>query len=134
VSLYLLDTNIVSRMVRGRAPHLTRRLENDPIPDICVSIVSRAEILFGLARIGNPPRLSLSITSFFENAQTFNWDESAAQAYARLRTDLELQGISVAPIDLMIASHAHALGAVLVTNDSALKRLGHLLSVEDWTE
>jgi tRNA(fMet)-specific endonuclease VapC len=132
--LYLLDTNIVSRIVRGKDVPTLARLKTHPPSDIGVSIVTRAEILFGLAKIGHPPRLSASVALFFDMAKTFALDEAAALAYADMRVLCEAWGLSLGPLDMMIAAQARALNATLVTNDSALKRLSHMLAVEDWTE
>lgn len=134
MSLYFLDTNIVSQFVRDKAPLRTvQRLNRMPAGNICVSIVTRAEILYGRAKAGHPPRLTNSINIFFQTAEVRDWDEKAAHAYAALRTETESQGIGIAPLDLMIAAQGLAAGAILVTNDSALKRLTPWLPVEDWT-
>jgi tRNA(fMet)-specific endonuclease VapC len=62
------------------------------------------------------------------------WGREAAIAFAQLKLATSREGLGLAPLDLMIAAHALAAKAVLVTNDAALKRAGHWLPVEDWTE
>lgn len=132
---YLLDTNIVSLFLRGKASdRVLGVLSAHPVGTIHVSAISRAEILYGLTKAGTPPRLSHAVTTFFQTVVVPAWEEAEAQAYARLRTAIEGKGISIAPLDLMIASQALASQAVLVTNDAALKRLKPWLDVEDWTE
>jgi len=61
------------------------------------------------------------------------WESDAANAYARLRTDCEKEGKSLGTMDMLIAAHSVATGAVLVTNDKAFYNVGHHLSLIDWT-
>jgi len=135
VTVHLLDTNIVSLFVRGKASDQALAvLKAQPIGMVHVSSVSRAEILYGLTKAGFPPKLSHAVAAFFHAIVVPQWADAEAQAYASLRTAIEAKGIGIAPLDLMIASQALASNAVLVTNDSALKQLTPWLDVEDWTE
>lgn len=61
------------------------------------------------------------------------WDSDAAEAYARLRTSFESEGTPLGTMDMLIAAHSVAVGAVLVTNDQAFYNVKHPLSLEDWT-
>ncbi len=134
MSLYLLDTNVISQFVKSKASrHAIEKLRHLHVDDVCTSIVSYAEVLFGLVRAGRPPRLSQAVENFFQTVTVRDWDENTAHAYAGLRAASSSQGITIAPLDLMIAAQALAAGAVLVTNDSAMKRLTPWLPVEDWT-
>jgi tRNA(fMet)-specific endonuclease VapC len=135
VTAYLLDTNIVSLFVRGKASDQALAiLKAQPVGMVYVSSVSRAEILYGLTKAGMPPKLTRAVAAFFHAVVIPPWGEAEAQAYAGLRTAIEKKGISIAPLDLMIASQALASRAVLVTNDAALKQLTPWMNVEDWTE
>nr|WP_255346308.1 PIN domain-containing protein [Asticcacaulis sp. AC402] len=98
-----------------------------------MSIVTRAEILFGLAKAGHPPRLDHSVDVFFRTVTVLHWAGSEARAYGNLRRNCESQGITIAPLDLMIAAQALSASAILVTNDTARMRLTPWLPVEDWT-
>ena len=60
------------------------------------------------------------------------WDSAIAEGYGTVRADMERQGKSIAPLDLLIATHAMSVGAVLVTHDRALSQVANL-PVEDWT-
>ncbi|ESQ87064.1 hypothetical protein ABAC460_21075 [Asticcacaulis sp. AC460] len=134
MSAYVFDTNTVSLFVRSRAStNAVQRLRSLSIESATISIVTRAEILFGLAKAGHPPRLSYSVEVFFRTVTVLPWAESEAHTYAELRRTCESQGITIAPLDLMIAAQALSAGAILVTNDTALKRLTPWLPVEDWT-
>ncbi len=134
MTIRLLDTNIVSLFVRGKASEQAlATLSAQPVGSVHVSIISRAEILYGLTKAKMPPRLSHAVSVFFQTVVVPAWEDTEAQSYARLRTAIEAKGISIAPLDLMIASQSLASGAVLVTNDSALKQLTPWLDVEDWS-
>ena len=65
--------------------------------------------------------------------RSFPWDSEAAEHYAVARVDVEMRGLVVAPIDLLIGSHALSIDATLVTNDQAFRHLTGL-QVEDWTK
>ncbi|HVZ29373.1 MAG TPA: PIN domain-containing protein [Asticcacaulis sp.] len=134
MSRYLLDTNTISQFVKKKASaHAFERLNHSDASQICVSIVSRAEVLFGLVRAANPPKLSATVEAFFQTVEILDWDEGTAQACAKLRSATESEGMGMGALDLMIAAQAMAAGATLVTNDGALKRLTPWLPVEDWT-
>jgi tRNA(fMet)-specific endonuclease VapC len=134
VSLYLLDTNIVSYFLRARHPRLTDRLTSESPQALCLSAITEGELLYGLQKVGLPAKLTATTLSFLQTVSILPWDRDTAATYAKLKCEIQHQGLSLAPLDLMIASHALSVGAVLITNDSALKRLGHLLPVEDWSE
>jgi len=61
------------------------------------------------------------------------WDSNAARRYADLRAPLEMGGITMGNLDMMMAAHAWAVEAVLVTNDRSSRRVKHL-KIEDWTK
>jgi tRNA(fMet)-specific endonuclease VapC len=129
----MLDTNIASHIIRGDVPAVRERLVKVPITDLCVSVIKQAELLHGVAKRGRPPGLSVRVQEFLARVKTMAWTEDVANAYADLRTDCERAGTTLAPMDLMIAAHAMALGAVLVTNDQSFNQAPSGLTVQDWT-
>jgi tRNA(fMet)-specific endonuclease VapC len=115
-TLLMLDTNAVSAVVRGRAPSLARRL----LPQgFCISVVTEAEIRFGLAR--RPPKADLyaSLERLLNTVDIRAWSSATARRYGPLRAELAKRGLPLAPLDLMIAAHALAEGATLITADRA---------------
>ena len=62
------------------------------------------------------------------------WDHDVTRTYGDLRAAYEASGVTLAPLDLMIAAHAAAIDATLVTRDKAFARVPHALRVADWTE
>jgi tRNA(fMet)-specific endonuclease VapC len=134
VTLFLLDTNIISYFLRARHPLLVDRVMAESPQALCASAITEGELLFGLEKVGLPGKLTTATKAFLQTIAVLPWNRDTAVAYAKLKSALQNQGIGIATLDLMIAAHALAIGAVLITNDSALKRLGPWLPVEDWTE
>lgn len=132
-SLYLLDTNVVSYLIRQRAypaqHHFSAEKENRSL--LAISTVTEAELLFGLARKPEATRLAQSIHDFIADIAILPWGSAAAKQYAELRAVLERQGQPMGNLDLMIAAHALAEDATLVTNHAAFQRIERL-KIEDW--
>ena len=96
-------------------------------------MVTEAELRFGLARLPRATRLNPLVENFLLRMTILPWTSPAARQYGLLRAALQRQGEPMGNLDLMIASHALALGLVLVTNDQAFRRI-EKLKVEDWTK
>lgn len=133
MSGYLLDTNVASHIIKGDRPEISRRLASLPMAEIAISAVTEAELLFGLAKRGYPAALTERVRQFLLRVDVLDWDRAAAQAYADLRAGSESMGVNLSPLDMMIAAHAVAADAVLVTRDQAFSRIPAPLKTEDWT-
>jgi tRNA(fMet)-specific endonuclease VapC len=99
-----------------------------------ISAVTEAELHYGLARRGHPAGLSQRVQAFLVRVDVLPWDSAAASAYGGLRAACEAAGVPLAPLDLMIAAHARAVEATLVTRDRAFLRVPEGLRVETWPE
>lgn len=135
MTLYLLDTNIVSYIVTGRSPTARARLEEariDADQGACISIITVGEIFYGLEKIGAGSQRRRALDLFFDLISVRLWDHEAAAAYGRLRVQQERMGKPLGPYDLQIAAHAIALGATLVSHDSAFRHVSGLVGLEDW--
>jgi tRNA(fMet)-specific endonuclease VapC len=130
---YLLDINIASCIIRGTSPVVDRRLIKVAMSQLAISAVTEGELRFGAARLPHAARLHAMIEEFFLRVAVLPWDSDAAQEYGQLRATLERDGQPMGNLDLLIAAHALALGAVLVTNDHAFARIKKL-KIEDWTK
>lgn len=128
---YLLDTNTVSHLLRGH-PAVMQRVEAVPIASLCISVITEAELLFGLAKRPEANRLRQLVEAFLCRVDVLPWDRATAVCYGETRAALAAQGKLIAPLDLLIATHALSCGAVLVSNDQAFRQLDRLL-LEDWT-
>lgn len=129
---YMLDTNTVSHLIKEH-PAVSRRLVSTPMAFLCVSAITKGELLFGLAKRPDAKRLHLAVRELLRRVDVLPWDSAIAEPYGPLRADLERQGRILAPLDLLIAAHALSVGAVLVTNDRAFGQVAGL-PVEDWTD
>jgi tRNA(fMet)-specific endonuclease VapC len=129
---YLLDTNTVSYIIKGVSPHVRERLLKAPISEVGISVVTEAELRFGVARLPQATKLAIVVEEFLLRVEVLRWDSPAARQYARLRAVLEEHGEPMGNLDLMIAAQALAVGAILVSNDRVFRRVKSL-KVEDWT-
>jgi tRNA(fMet)-specific endonuclease VapC len=130
---YLLDTNTASYIIKGNVPGVRERLLKVPMSRLLISAVTEAELLYGAARKRESVRLKTAVDEFLLRVDSLPWDSDAARRYADLRAALELAGTPMGNLGMMIAAHALAAEAILVTNDRSFRRLKHL-KIEDWTE
>ena len=128
---YLLDTNIASYLIKGEFPRLRDKLMKIPISEIGISVITEAELRFGVNRKPGAIRLKQAVDEFLLRVEVLPWDSAAAQHYADLRGALEDAGTPMANLDMMIAAQALATGAILVTHDRVFRRVKHL-KVDDW--
>lgn len=130
---YLLDTNTTSSVIKGNYLRVREHLLKVPMAEIGISVVTEAELRFGVARLPQAKQLGLAVEEFLLRVQVLPWDSAAATHYAQLRAGLELRGEPMGNLGLMIAAQALAAQVVLVTNDRVFQRLKGL-KVEDWTK
>ncbi len=131
--IYLLDTNMVSYIVRGRSMVASNRLVALPSEDIAaVSTITVAEIRYGLAKRPEATALRSLMNSFLASIQVLPWRLEEAEVYGSIRADLEKKGVTIGNMDMMIAAHAIAAKATLVTNDKAFTQVEQLSSPMNW--
>ncbi|PUA41255.1 VapC toxin family PIN domain ribonuclease [Pseudomonas protegens] len=131
----MLDTNTASYVIKGHPPEVRERLTTLPMDSIVISSITQAELLYGLARKGHPAALANLIREFLLRVQILPWDRHAATVYGDLRASCTAVGITLGTLDMMIAAHAVAANATLITHDKAFTLVPDgLLAVEDWIE
>ncbi|MGH8499472.1 MAG: type II toxin-antitoxin system VapC family toxin [Methylococcales bacterium] len=128
---YLLDTNTVSHLIKGHSA-VAGRVVAVPMASLCISAITEGELLFGLAKRPDAKRLHLVAQELLRRVDVLPWDSSIAKCYGTVRADMERQGKILAPLDLLIATHALSVNAIMVTNDRAFHQVSGL-SIEDWT-
>jgi tRNA(fMet)-specific endonuclease VapC len=128
---YMLDTNIVSHLIKGH-PEVARHLRAVPMASVCISSITEGELLFGLAKRPQATGLHNAVKEFLLCVEVLPWNSVTAQAYGTARAAMERQGRVLAPLDQLIAAHAMAAEAILVTNDQAFHQVDGLC-IEDWT-
>ncbi len=131
--IYMLDTNIASHVIRGDLPAIRQKILIVPIETLVISSVTEAELRYGVAKRGHPKALTHAVQLFLERVETLPWSSDVAMIYADLRARTERAGSPLAALDMMIAAHAKAADAVLVTRDKAFKAKALELILEDWS-
>ena len=130
---YLLDTHVVSHIMQGRDADLLARLTQLPVGRAVLSSITLAELEYGLHRKGQPQRLRNALTQILLRMDVLSWDESVAVCYSEFCSTLESQGINLSDFDMMIAAHAVAADAILVSRGKAFAQVpAERLSLEIW--
>ena len=133
--LHLLDTDTASYLIKGRTPQVEERLATIPPSMICISVVTQAELLYGLKALPPAHRLHAGVRQFLKIVRILPWDSAAAEFYADIRHQLVTKGQTIGEMDMMIAAHALAAGAVLVTNNTKhFKRIRAPLALVNWVK
>lgn len=128
---YMLDTNVVSGVVRRPGSDLARRVAGLEAGSFAISVIVAAELRYGADRRGSA-RLTRQLDAVLSAIDVLPLAEPADRHYGAIRSDLERTGRSIGHNDLLIAAHARALGATLVTNNVGEFRRVPDLAVEDW--
>ena len=128
---YLLDTNILSDLIRNPFGPVAQRIEAVGAKAVCTSIIVAAELRYGSAKKGSP-RLQARVEDILATIPVLTLEVPADADYGRQRAQLEASGQPIGGNDLLIAAHALALGLTLVThNTREFSRIAGL-QVEDW--
>ena len=129
----MLDTNTASYLIKGNTI-VKQRILQTPMEEIVISAITEAELLRGAAKRANDHKLYLIITEFLLRVESLPWDSKAAKSYRDLRDHCDRQGKQLGGMDMLIAAHALAEEAILVTNDQAFYHLQPYLQLQDWTK
>jgi tRNA(fMet)-specific endonuclease VapC len=132
--LHMLDTDTASYVIKGRSPEIAAKLRTIVPAMVCVSVITRAELLYGLKRLAPGHRLHLAVRQFLKIVRVLSWDSEAADWYADIRHQLLSSGQPIGELDMMIAAHSLSAGAVLVTNNQRhFERIQAPLTLLNWT-
>ena len=124
---------MVTYLINGRSVAARDAyLAADSYARIAISAITQAEILFGLEKKPQAQKLRSTFEDFFVAVTILPWDTAVARVYGKLRARLTAVGTTLAAMDLLIASHALAIGAVLVTHDQVFRHAAPMLTCEDW--
>jgi tRNA(fMet)-specific endonuclease VapC len=127
----MLDTNIISDLIRNPQGSAARRIAKAGEDNICTSIIVAAELRYGCAKSGSK-RLIKAVEDLLGEISVLPFDIPADAEYGAIRSRLEAGGTPIGSNDLLIAAHACATGAFIVTaNADEFKRVRGL-KVENW--
>ena len=128
---YMLDTNVISDLVKNPQGKAARRIARVGEDNICTSIIVAAELRYGCAKSGSK-RLLKAVEDLLGEIPVLPFDVPADAEYGGIRSALEIAGKPIGSNDLLIAAHACAVGATIVTaNADEFKRVRGL-RVENW--
>ena len=130
---YLMDTNICIYIINSRPLHVLERFRQVTIGDVGISSITAAELAFGVIKSGSE-RNRRALEMFFASLELFPFDATAIWHYGEIWSGLEQRGKSIGALDTMIAAHAKALNAVLVTNNGREFSRVEGLIIENWAE
>lgn len=129
---HILDTSICIELIRARSPDLLARLRRHRIGSVGISSITLAELQFGAAKSQDPISNTIALAHFCAPLEVCPLDHLAASAYGRVRACLERAGTPVGPLDTLIAAHALALKATLVTSNEREFGCVAGLRVKNW--
>jgi len=130
---YLLDTNILSDLVRHPQGLIANRIAREGESSVCTSIVVASELRFGACKRASA-RLTAQVEAILSAIEILPLEEPADQHYGKLRALLEAKGKMIGPNDLLIAAHALALDCSVITaNSNEFSRIPGL-KVENWLD
>lgn len=127
----MLDTDVVSDLVRAPRGRVFTRIREVGETRVCASIITAAELRYGCVRKGSAA-LTARVAALLGELSVLPFDQPTDAAYGAIRAELEAAGTPIGPNDMLIAAHAQAAGAVLVSgNTREFARVGGL-RLENW--
>jgi tRNA(fMet)-specific endonuclease VapC len=129
----MLDTDISSFIMNRSSANAMRRLEATAVGDVCVSAITRSELMYGVEVSPLRQKDERALEIFLRHIGVLDYPSDAALDYARIRAALKLSGKMIGANDLLIAAHARCLGLTLVTNNMREFKRVQGLTVENWT-
>jgi tRNA(fMet)-specific endonuclease VapC len=129
--LTLLDTNVIVHYLKGD-PAIVDRIHNASRGELAIPAIVVYELEYGTLRSRFPARRRRELEAGMAHIQQVSFDSAAAMAAAKIRFELERQGSSIGPLDILIAGTAVSRGAALVTNNAPEFSRVPGLRVLDW--
>ena len=130
---YMLDTDTSSYIMKRSSRVLLNRLQAIPVSDVCISVITKSELLYGVGVSPRQQQDATALRAFLPYVEVLEFPDGAANHYAEIRADLKRRGQMIGANDLFIAAHARWLGLTLVTNNTGEFGRVKGLKVENWT-
>jgi tRNA(fMet)-specific endonuclease VapC len=132
MALYMLDTDISSYIMKRTNEGVLTRLKGIAITDVCISVITKSELLYGVEVSPRKPKDQLALDAYLRHVEVLEYPDDAALHYAKIRAALKARGSMIGANDLFIAAHARSLGLTLVTNNT--REFGRIqdLRLENW--
>lgn len=131
---YMLDTDTCSYIMKRSNERVIKRLRAVPVPDVCMSVITKSELLYGVEVSPRREQDATALRAFLPHVEVFGFPDAAATHYAEIRADLKKRGQMIGANDLFIAAHARSLDLRLVTNNTGEFERVKGLALENWTQ
>ena len=129
---YMLDTDTCSYIMKRSHPAVLKRLQAVAVTDVCMSMITKAELLYGVEVSPRRAQDAAALAAFLPYVEALEFGDDAALHYAEIRGDLRARGALIGANDLFIAAHARARELTLVTNNTAEFQRVRGLAIENW--
>jgi len=130
---YMLDTDTCSYIMRRSNDAVLMRLAKVPVSDVCISVITKSELLFGVEVSLKRKQDEAALVAFLRYLEVLDFPDEASSHYAKIRADLKARGVMIGANDLLIAAHARSLGLTLITNNTREFKRIRGLSIDNWT-
>lgn len=130
----LLDTNVCIELLRGRSPRVLAKVRAVGVAQLALSSITAAELFAGALKSARAEESLTAVSTLVSSIPTLSFDSEAARFYGVVRAGLERLGQRIGPLDMLIAGHAAALDATLITNNTREFVRVPGLTIEDWTK
>lgn len=130
---YMLDTDTCSYIMKRSSDVLLKRLQGVPLDDVCISVITKSELLYGVEVSPRRQHDDAALSAFLSYVDVLEFPDQASVHCAEIRADLRRSGRMIGANDLLIAAHARSAGLTLVTNNT--REFGRVqnLKLENWT-
>jgi tRNA(fMet)-specific endonuclease VapC len=129
---YMLDTDTCSYIMKRSSDRVLQRLRKIPVHDVCISVITKSELLYGVEMSPQRQRDELALSAFLQYVEVLDFPDPACVHYAKIRADLKKHGTMIGANDLLIAAHARSLDLTLVTNNTREFSRVRDLAIENW--
>ena len=129
---YLLDTDTCSYIMKRSNDSVLKRLQRVPVHDVCISVITKSELLYGVEVSPRRPQDEAALNAFLHYVEVLEFPDGAASHYAEIRAELKTAGTMIGANDLFIAAHARSLGLTLVANSTREFGRVRRLATENW--
>jgi tRNA(fMet)-specific endonuclease VapC len=130
---YMLDTDTCSYIMKRSNDAVLKRLQKIPVSDVCISVVTKSQLLFGVEVSPRRRQDESALNAFLQYVEVLDFPDAASPHYVKIRAHLKTLSTMIGANDLFIAAHARSLGVTLVTNNT--REFGRVpkLNIENWT-
>lgn len=130
--MFLIDTNICIHIMNDHPPEVIQKFREIGVGNICISSITVSELRYGACKSRQIKKNLKRIDEFLSPFEIISYDESAANHYGEIRSQLEKRGNVIGPLDMLIAAHALSENLTLITNNEKEFKRVKSLEVENW--